>query len=128
MAPSEHRGGSDLGARVLAAIPAILFAIVIVWQGGWLFAAGLAALGAVCLHELFAMFERVTHPVAEVTGRDEGVQVRYRVVSTSVGTISDVIVNRPPLTLLMALSRNGAIFSATGENEDFCAARCTCSW
>ena len=62
MAPSEHRGGSDLGARVLAAIPAILFAIVIVWQGGWLFAAGLAALGAVCLHELFAMFERA-HPV-----------------------------------------------------------------
>ena len=54
--------GSDLGARVLAALPAIAFAIFIVVQGGIVFALGLIALGLVCLHELFGMFERA-HPV-----------------------------------------------------------------
>jgi len=44
---------------VLAAIPAAAFAIFIVAQGGLVFAAGVLALGLVCLHELFAMYERV---------------------------------------------------------------------
>ena len=47
---------SDLAARVVAAIPAIIFAIIIVAQGGLVFALGLLALGVVCLHELFEMF------------------------------------------------------------------------
>jgi phosphatidate cytidylyltransferase len=50
------RGGGDLGGRVLVAIPALAFAGVIVGFGHWVFAAGLFLLGAVCLHELFAMF------------------------------------------------------------------------
>jgi phosphatidate cytidylyltransferase len=50
---------SDLGARVLAAIPAILFAIVIVTQGGLVLALGLIALGVVALHELYSMMGRV---------------------------------------------------------------------
>jgi phosphatidate cytidylyltransferase len=50
-------GGSDLGRRVLAAIPAIIFAIVIVGKGGLLFAVGILALGVVCLHELFEMVD-----------------------------------------------------------------------
>jgi phosphatidate cytidylyltransferase len=53
---------SDLGARIVAAIPAIAFAILIVWAGGWVFAAGLAALGLMCLHELYTMLAR-TRPV-----------------------------------------------------------------
>ena len=54
------RGGrSDLRARVLAAIPAALFAGFIVYQGGWVFAVGVGLLGAVCLHELFGMYARV---------------------------------------------------------------------
>jgi phosphatidate cytidylyltransferase len=55
-------GRSDLAARVLAALPAIAFALFIVIEGGPIFALGLFALGAVCLHELFAMYERA-HPV-----------------------------------------------------------------
>ncbi|HEV7362963.1 MAG TPA: hypothetical protein VGN71_01140, partial [Solirubrobacteraceae bacterium] len=44
---SRRNRGSDLGARVLAAIPAILFAIFIVVQGGLIFALGVGALGVV---------------------------------------------------------------------------------
>lgn len=47
--------GSDLLARVLVAVPAIAFAIFIVYFGGAIFALGLLALGIVCLHELFEM-------------------------------------------------------------------------
>jgi phosphatidate cytidylyltransferase len=47
---------SDLGARLLAAIPAIAFALAIIGFGGWVWVIGLAALGIVCLHELFGMF------------------------------------------------------------------------
>jgi phosphatidate cytidylyltransferase len=50
---------SDLGARIFAAIPAIAFALFIVIQGGIVFAIGLIALGLVCLHELFAMYDDV---------------------------------------------------------------------
>jgi phosphatidate cytidylyltransferase len=52
-------GGSDTGARVLAAIPAIAFAVLIVSQGGLVFAIGLILLGIVAMGELFHMMERV---------------------------------------------------------------------
>jgi phosphatidate cytidylyltransferase len=52
-----RRGASDLPARLIVAVPAIAFAIFIVASGGWVFAAGAFALGAVCLHELFRMYE-----------------------------------------------------------------------
>jgi phosphatidate cytidylyltransferase len=47
---------SDLGARIVAAVPAIGLALVIVGFGGWVWVAGLAVLGAFCLHELFGMY------------------------------------------------------------------------
>jgi phosphatidate cytidylyltransferase len=50
-------GGSDLGLRVLAAIPAVAFAIFIIYYGGWIFAGGALLLGLVCLHELFRMYD-----------------------------------------------------------------------
>jgi phosphatidate cytidylyltransferase len=50
--------GSDLMQRVLVAIPALAFAIFIVYAGGIVFTLGVLALGLICLHELFAMFER----------------------------------------------------------------------
>jgi phosphatidate cytidylyltransferase len=53
------RGGSDFGARVLAALPAIAFAIFIVARGGLVFALGILALGIVCLGELFTMLHAV---------------------------------------------------------------------
>ncbi|MGI8921880.1 MAG: phosphatidate cytidylyltransferase [Solirubrobacteraceae bacterium] len=49
---------SDLSARILAALPAIAFAIFIVYEGGWVFAIGAAGLGCVCLHELYALYRR----------------------------------------------------------------------
>jgi phosphatidate cytidylyltransferase len=48
---------SELGARIVAAVPAIAFALFIVGFGGWIFVAGLVALGWICLHELFGMYE-----------------------------------------------------------------------
>lgn len=61
-APSQRRRsararrrntGSDLLARVLVAVPAIAFAITIVYFGGPVFALAVLALGLVCLHELY---------------------------------------------------------------------------
>jgi phosphatidate cytidylyltransferase len=49
--------GSDLARRILAAIPAIVFAIAIITLGGEVFTVGVLALGYVCLHELFRMYE-----------------------------------------------------------------------
>jgi phosphatidate cytidylyltransferase len=60
--PPPRRGdSSDLGPRIIVAIPALVFAGVIVGFGDWVFAAGLFLLGAACLHELFSMFD-FTHP------------------------------------------------------------------
>jgi phosphatidate cytidylyltransferase len=50
---------SDLGSRILVAVPAIAFAIAIVYFGGAVFALGALALGLVCLHELFGMLDRM---------------------------------------------------------------------
>jgi phosphatidate cytidylyltransferase len=69
--PTGRRGGrrerrgeeqgqrrSDVSARVLAAIPAIAFALFIVIEGGLVFTLGVFLLGAVCMHELYGMYER----------------------------------------------------------------------
>src|SRR4051812_14263225 len=55
----RQSGGSDLGRRILVAIPAIAFAITIIYFGGATFALGALALGLVCIHELFTMLERM---------------------------------------------------------------------
>ena len=44
---------------MLAALPAIAFAIFIVVQGGLVFALGILALGIICLGELFTMLAAV---------------------------------------------------------------------
>lgn len=53
---------SDLGARIVVAVPAIIVAVLLIAQGGWIFAFAIAALGVICLGELFTMFDK-THPV-----------------------------------------------------------------
>jgi phosphatidate cytidylyltransferase len=64
--PRRRRGepgeGSDLGARVLVAVPAIAVALFLVIEGGLIFTLGLFVLGCVCLHELYGMYGRA-HPV-----------------------------------------------------------------
>jgi phosphatidate cytidylyltransferase len=57
--PAEEppaRKRSDLGSRVLVAIPAVIVAIFLVERGGTVFALGMFILGAVALHELYSMF------------------------------------------------------------------------
>jgi phosphatidate cytidylyltransferase len=54
----RKKGTSDLIPRILVAIPAVAFAVLIIWQGQWVFAAGIGALALVCVHELSVMFER----------------------------------------------------------------------
>lgn len=55
-APEPAR--SDLAARVLVAIPAIAYAILIVGFGGLVFAAGAILLGVVALGELYSLMRR----------------------------------------------------------------------
>ena len=57
--PPRRNTGSDLGKRILVAIPAIAFAITIIYFGGATFALGALALGLVCIHELFTMLEKM---------------------------------------------------------------------
>ena len=64
--PAGERRSSDLGARVLVAIPAIAFALFLVIEGGLIFTLGLILLGGVCMHELFTMYQRA-HP-ARIAG------------------------------------------------------------
>jgi phosphatidate cytidylyltransferase len=63
MAQSRRNQGSDLGARVLAALPLIAFAIFIVAEGGTVFAVGIAVLGVMACAELFKMMRRPGPPI-----------------------------------------------------------------
>jgi phosphatidate cytidylyltransferase len=63
MAVSRRNEGSDLGARVIAAVPAIAFAIFIVIQGGTVFAIGIALLGVMASAELYKMMRRPGPPI-----------------------------------------------------------------
>jgi phosphatidate cytidylyltransferase len=94
--------GSDLGQRIVVAIPAIGFAVAIIVLGGWWFAAGVGALGLICLHELFQMYERV-HPVrlAAFAG------LIGFVVASELGDVSDVLlaaVAAYPVVFLLAIA------------------------
>src|SRR5271155_370259 len=53
---------SALNARLLAAVPAIAVALFLVIEGGLVFVLGLFVLGCICMHELYAMYDRA-HPV-----------------------------------------------------------------
>src|SRR3954447_21458414 len=94
--------GSDLGRRIVVAIPAIAFAVAIIVLGGWWFAAGAGALGLICLDELFQMYERV-HPVrlAAFAG------LIGLVVAAQLGDVSDVLlaaVAAYPVVFLLAIA------------------------
>jgi phosphatidate cytidylyltransferase len=57
--PRARRQRSDLGPRILVAIPAIAFAVFIVVQGEEIFALGLLVLGVIALRELYTLMGRV---------------------------------------------------------------------
>jgi phosphatidate cytidylyltransferase len=54
----RRRGRSDLGARILAALPAIAFVVFITAEGGLVFVAGLFIVGMVCMAELWKLTAR----------------------------------------------------------------------
>jgi phosphatidate cytidylyltransferase len=57
---ARRAGGSDVGSRTLFALPLIALALVLVIEGGRVFAAGLFVLGCICLHELYGVYERAS--------------------------------------------------------------------
>jgi phosphatidate cytidylyltransferase len=93
-------GRSDLAARVLAALPAIAFALLIVIEGGEIFALGLFALGAVCMHELFSMYDRA-HPV------------RLAGLIALAGLLVAALYGGPPQVLLAAVASLPVLFVLT---------------
>jgi phosphatidate cytidylyltransferase len=62
VAARRERGASDLAPRIAVAVPAIVFALVIVHQGGLVFAIGIGALGIVAMGELYTLMGRVRPP------------------------------------------------------------------
>ena len=58
----ERGGGSDLASRIVVAVPAIIFALIIVHQGGEIWTAGIFALGVVAMGELYTLMGRVRPP------------------------------------------------------------------
>jgi phosphatidate cytidylyltransferase len=56
--PRRRRsGGSELGRRILWAVPLIAFAVFIVIEGGLIFTLGLLVVGGACMGELFDMLD-----------------------------------------------------------------------
>ncbi|HEX2072130.1 MAG TPA: phosphatidate cytidylyltransferase [Thermoleophilaceae bacterium] len=95
--------GSDLPGRILVAVPAALFAIFIVVQGGLVFALGLIALGIVALGELYGLMRRA-RPV-DVAGF---LAVAGMVLLATYEQRADVLialVAALPLAFLLALMR-----------------------
>jgi phosphatidate cytidylyltransferase len=57
---ASRASDSDLASRVLFALPLIALALFLVIAGGPVFAAGLFAIGCICMHELYGMYERAS--------------------------------------------------------------------
>jgi phosphatidate cytidylyltransferase len=101
----------DLGARIAVAIPAAAFAIFIVVQGGWWFAAGAALLGLACLHELYAMLSQVRP--ARLAGMLALLGLAVAAMLSGPSTVLLVAVAAIPLTFLLTIagpSSAGGVF------------------
>ncbi|HEY8303308.1 MAG TPA: phosphatidate cytidylyltransferase [Solirubrobacteraceae bacterium] len=55
---ASRAGGSDLGSRLLFALPLVALALFLVIEGGAVYTAGVLVLGLLCMHELYGMYER----------------------------------------------------------------------
>jgi phosphatidate cytidylyltransferase len=99
-AASRRNRGSDLGGRVLAAVPALAVAIALVALGGWVWVAGLAVLGCICLHELYTMLSR-TQP-AKLAGFIGLVALLVAAHQEGLDTVLLVYMCTVPLVFLLA--------------------------
>ena len=107
MARAQGAGGrgprSDTAARVLAAIPAIAFAIFIVAQGGIVFVLGLIVLGVLAQVELYTMMARVRP--ASLAGFVTLAALLLAALYGGPYQVLLVLVISVPLTFLLALMR-----------------------
>src|SRR3954451_2821602 len=103
MATRRRRQRSGTGARLLAAIPAVAFALFIVSQGGWVFAVGLMALGILAQTELFTMMARV-RPV-NLAGFLTLIALAAVALEGTKSQLLLVLVLSVPLTFLLGLAR-----------------------
>ena len=102
-ARNRRNQSSDLGARVLAAIPAIIFAGFIVGYGGLVFALGISALGVIALAELYKLMGRVRP--ANLAGFIGVVGLTLAALYGDHFHIVLVLVSCVPLTFLFTLAR-----------------------
>ncbi len=102
------RGGgrSDLLARVLVALPAAVFAILITYLGGLVFALGIIALGLLCLHELYSMLEG-TRPV-KIGGFLAMIALVFAALYGSQFQVLLVLVAAVPVVFALVVGRPGA--------------------
>jgi phosphatidate cytidylyltransferase len=98
-----REGGSDLAARVLVALILAPVAIVLVWQGGEVFALGLVVLGVIALGELYTLMERVRPPA--LAGFLTLVALLAAALYGEPRHVVMVLVAAFPVTFLLALAR-----------------------
>ena len=103
MATRRRHQGSDLGARVIAAIPAIIFAAIIVGYGGLVWALGLSFLGIVCLAELYKLMGRVRP--ANIAGFISVIALALAALYGDHFQILLVLVACVPVTFFLTLAR-----------------------
>jgi phosphatidate cytidylyltransferase len=110
--PSRSGRRSDLGSRVLVAVPAFAVAVFLVARGGVLFAVALLILGWVCLDELYRLSARA-HP-AKLAGF---AALLALLLAAHYGTRDQVLlvaVAALPAAFLMTLvAPRGSIFGVT---------------
>ncbi|WP_210493068.1 phosphatidate cytidylyltransferase [Patulibacter sp. SYSU D01012] len=102
--PSDRGGGSDLGARVLVAVPAAILAVFLVAQGGPVFVAGILAFGLIGTYELVRMFAKTRPSLAGA-----GIGVAAVIVAAALGgreaMLTALTASIPVVFLLVALAR-----------------------
>jgi phosphatidate cytidylyltransferase len=98
-----REGGSDLAARVLVALILVPIAIILVWQGGEVFALGLVVLGVIALGELYTLMERVRPPA--LAGFLTMVALLAAALYGEPRHVVMVLVAAFPVTFLLALAR-----------------------
>lgn len=94
---------SDLGARLAAAVPAVIFALVIVGNGGLVFALGVIFLGVIGMHELYSLMRRA-RPV-DIAGFLSLVALVLVALYDGGGGVLLVLVLSFPATFLLAVAR-----------------------
>ena len=118
----RRRAGTSTAARVLIAIPWVVFAILIIHFGGTVFAVALFGLALVALHELYTMFRAVRPiPLAGFAGAAGLIFAaaygdQYQMVLVSVGSLLLAFVlsltrpDRRHVTLSIAVTMLGVLW------------------